>query len=94
MGLPRTQDPFVVTRFPVCGKAITPDDTDALTNHQGDAQPQTVYVGADGDVVVVPAGNDIDQTLTFSLLAGQVVPVICSHVLATGTTATGLIGLF
>jgi hypothetical protein len=36
-----------------------------------------------------PAGG-----IVFTVAAGEYVPVLCKRVLATGTTATGLIGLF
>jgi len=94
MGLPRTDDLAYVTRFPSCAKAITPHDTNPLTNFQGSAQPQMVIVNGAGDVVVVPAGNDDAQTITYTLTAGSVVPVICRIVKAAGTTATGLVGHF
>ena len=66
------------------GYEITPDDNVDL--------PQTanaIYIGGDGDIVLVsPDGS----TLTFTgLLAGNILPWKAKRILATGTTATGLI---
>lgn len=94
MGLPRSQTLQSFTVFPSCAKAITPHDTNELTNHQSEKQPQIVICTGAGDVVVVPAGNDDSQTITYTMVAGGVVPVICKIVKSTGTTATGLIGHF
>lgn len=67
--------------------AITPDDTDPLTGGI-----TALYVGGTGDVVLraVDSGADV----TFSAVpAGAILPVRASHVRATGTTATDIVGL-
>ena len=64
---------------------ITPDgNTDLATI------PDAVYVGGAGDVVL--KGSD-GTNATFAATAGQVLPFSPTRVLATGTTATGLVGL-
>lgn len=92
MALERSQTLAYITNFPSCARDITPHDTNPLTNYQGQPQPQTVYVTGAGNVSVVPAGNDVSQFVIYTIAAGGVVPVICSHVRSTSTTATGLIG--
>lgn len=50
-----------------------------------------IYVGGDGDVEVT---NRAGETVVFvGAVAGSILPVVCTHVLATNTTATNLIGL-
>lgn len=76
----------VITQFPTRAEAVTPSDT---TEYDlGIA----VYVGGAGDVVVEPfhGGN----TVTFSPSAGDMLPVLCRRVLATGTTATDIKGIY
>lgn len=69
------------------GSAVTPSDATALTTYA-----RAIYVGGAGDVAVTTtAGTD----LTFSgVAAGMILPVRCSHVKATGTTATNIIALW
>lgn len=64
---------------------ITPDGNTDLTTI-----PDAVYVGGAGDVVL--KGSD-GTNATFAATAGQVLPFSPTRVLATGTTATGLVGL-
>ncbi len=84
----------VVTVFPPSAKSITPHATDLLTDFNGDPVNMYVFVGVAGDVNCDPAGNPSGQTITFTLEAGDIVPVACKRVLVSGTTATGLVGLF
>ncbi len=68
------------------GFAITPNDGADLTR-----VPRSIYVGGAGNIALVTAKG---TTLTFvGLGAGQVLPMRANRVLATGTTATNLIGL-
>lgn len=86
----------MVTAFPMRGFNITASDA---TEYEGGV---AVYAGGDGDVTVEPingAGGMApdgysDTTLTFTLVAGDFVPVTVKRVLATGTTATGLIAVY
>jgi len=67
--------------------AITPDNSTDLTNHT-----RGIYVGATGTLKVdmVTGG-----TVTFvDPAAGVVHPLRVKRVYATGTTATGIIGLY
>jgi hypothetical protein len=74
-----------VPRFPDRAEAITPSDAAFLS-------PTTVYVGVTGDVTVEPWVGD--NTVTFvAVPAGTAVPVRAKRVLATGTTATDLVGV-
>ena len=86
----------LVTAFPARGFNITPSDE---TEYSGGV---AVYCGSDGDVTVEPVSGAGDlapegyssTTLTFSVVAGDFVPVTAKRVLATGTTATGLIATY
>lgn len=86
--------PTVLTGFPACAKAITPHDSNPLTNHDGAPRGQTVYVGTGGAVSVIPIGNTAAQPVTFVVPDGGLVPVECSIVRSTGTDATDLVGLY
>jgi hypothetical protein len=84
----------VVTHFPTFARAITPSDSAPLRGHDNKAKVMTVYAGTEGDVVVVPVGQDESQPVTFKVPAGGLVPVEVTHVFVTGTTATDLVGLY
>lgn len=63
--------------------AVTPHDTDANL-------AQALYAGSGGAIAV---RTEAGTTLTFAnVAAGTVLPVRVNRVLATGTTATGIIG--
>jgi hypothetical protein len=69
------------------GAAITPSDSVDLTY-----TTRAIYVGADGNVALVTRDG---TTLTFTgLKAGTMFPIRASRVMATNTTATGLIALW
>lgn len=59
--------------------AITTSDTVDLPDHS------VVVLLTDGAVAAVDKNNTV---VTYTLLAGQYVPVICKRINATGTTAT------
>jgi hypothetical protein len=66
--------------------AITPSDSVPLAN-----TTRAIYVGAPGDLRVRLASAEV---VTFAgVLAGVVYPLRVEQVLATGTTAGGLVGL-
>ncbi|MEM2960720.1 MAG: hypothetical protein QXQ02_03705 [Halobacteria archaeon] len=65
--------------------AITPSDT---AENAFDA----IYVGAAGNLAVVTEGNQ-SVTLT-GVLAGHIYPIRTKKVMATGTTAGSLVGLY
>lgn len=55
--------------------------------------PVTVYCGSAGNIAVVPENGN--PSVTFSNVpAGQVLPCRVVQVLATGTTATSLVGVY
>jgi hypothetical protein len=81
-----------VTAFPIRAKVITPDDADNVVDFDGTDQPMQIQAVTAGDVAVLPLGNPAGQTLVFTLLAGEYVPVRCIKVLATGTTAVTIRG--
>lgn len=65
---------------------IEPNDTTKFTRTRG------VYVAVSGDLRVGMANGAV---LTFtSIAAGIIHPLSVTRVLLTGTTATGIIGLF
>lgn len=70
----------------VNAKAITPNDTTVF-----DPPYNAVWIGGAGNLVVVLVGG---QTLTITAAAvNTIYPFRIKQVLATGTTATGVIGL-
>ena len=78
-------------------KAITPSDTILLTypNDQGDPitrKCKQIYVGSTGDLAVQ---NSAGVTVVHpNLLGGATYTISTGLILATGTTATGLIAYF
>lgn len=69
-------------------KAITPNDSTPLTDGYTDG----VYVGGTGDLAVVDGSG---ATVVFANLAAGVVHPIRTRVIkSTGTSATGIIGLW
>lgn len=73
------------TKFPDQHVVITPSDT--VDFHR----PLLVVAGSGGNISVV---DKTGVAITYTMLAGQTVPVIAKRVNATGTTVTPLIGLF
>lgn len=72
------------------GFAITPHDTNYL---RADQLPiRAIYVAGTGNLVVSFDKLRTTVTLT-SIPAGCIMPLAVTHVLATGTTATGLVAL-
>lgn len=64
---------------------ITPDDDTEFTN-----LTRAVYVGTSGDLVAV---DEAGVEATFVGIQGML-PIRCKKVLATGTTATDIVGLY
>ena len=72
---------------PICGGFdITPDDQDELVH-----VTRAIMVAEAGDLSVMM--KDGDMITLSGLIAGVVYPLRISQVLATGTTATGIVGL-
>ncbi len=66
--------------------SITPGATELTHPLRG------IWVGGAGDIeITTPAGNDV---VLKGAQAGSILPVRATHVLATSTTATDLVGLF
>lgn len=80
-----------LTSPPEHARAILPADA---ADGTGDLPQVTraLYVGGDGDLAVVMRGG---EEVTFAgLSGGTLLPIRVSRVLATGTTATGIVGLW
>lgn len=86
-----TDDPYRNTPSPIDGPAsdgfaVTASDTAAFA-----IAARALYVGVTGDVVVILASG---VALTFKAVpAGALLPVRCTQVKATGTTATNILAL-
>lgn len=65
---------------------ITPHDTNTLTYAS-----RALYVGGAGTVTVVMNGTSV---LFAGLGAGTILPIRTDRVMATGTTATGIVALY
>ena len=69
-------------------EAVTPSDTVGFTN----GIARALYIGVAGNVAVVK--DDRTSVVVFQNVSVGVLPVICSRVNATGTTASGIVALF
>ncbi len=67
-------------------RAITPSDGADLA-----AETRAIWVGTTGAVV---ARDEFGVDTTFAAKGGSWIPIRTKRVLATGTTATGLVALF
>lgn len=68
--------------------AITTSDSADI---QGGQITRGIYVGTSGNIAAVIGGN----TVVFSnAVAGSVLPIRCSRINATSTTASNLVALF
>ena len=68
-------------------EAITPSNTVDITSGLADG----IYAGGAGDIAAVFQDG---STATFTVVAGQFLPIRVRRVNATGTTATALVALF
>lgn len=69
--------------------AVTPSDTVNIVS----GPVRALYVGVGGDVAIYSPGTALSVVLK-NVSSGQVLPVACLRVLATGTTATDIVALF
>jgi hypothetical protein len=78
-----SDSPLAPSRAPF---AIVPSDSDPLS-----VVPKGIYVGTGGNVVLrgIEGGGDVTYV---NLPSASYIAVCASHVRATGTTATNLIG--
>lgn len=83
------RDPFkgVYTLFPDNAIAV-----DVSSADQTFAPVATIFCGGAGNVVVAPAAGGSD--VTFTVVAGQAIPVRVTAVRKTGTTATALVAVW
>ena len=70
------------------GAAVTPSDTVDLTNVS-----LAIYVGATGNLTVIMAGAGESVAFT-AIPAGTLFRIRVTRVMATGTTATGIVALW
>ena len=70
-------------------EALTPHDTADLT-----MVAKALYVGVAGHVRVVPVASPGGVAVTFANHPVGYLPIQCSRVLQTGTTAQSLVALF
>lgn len=68
--------------------AITPNDSTSF-----DFATRGIYVGTAGDLAVLGIGDTVPVTLV-GVPAGSLVPVAAQKVMATGTTAGSLVGMY
>lgn len=83
------------------GIAVTPSDTNDVTNASGDAAPcyaKALFVGVSGNVTVVHAADNGNSgagtAVTYSNVPVGWFPVQVRRVMATNTTATNIVGLY
>lgn len=67
--------------------AITPNDSTNLTQ-----VTKGIYVGVSGDLKVI-LRNDTEAITFTGISSGMIHPIEAKRVLATGTTATGVLGI-
>lgn len=92
--MPRQTQNIQVTGFPSCARTIAPNNATDLQNFEGEAVSMYVRAESAGTIAVIPAGNDNANTVTFTLAAGEFVPCRVKRVLATGTTAASITGVW
>jgi hypothetical protein len=69
------------------GLAVTPSDTTDFA-----ILPRAIYVGVTGTIAATLAGG---QSVTFQAVpAGSLLPIRMARILATGTTASGIVALW
>ena len=68
--------------------SITPDDSTDLVR-----TTRALYIGGSGDIVVDMAGSE-QSSVTFTAVPGGILPIRVKRIRSTGTTATGIVGLY
>lgn len=71
--------------YPSHQKLITPSDSAPL------ATEMIIYCGTSGTIKVADA---FGAEITYTVSAGEVLPVLVNKVFATGTTVTQIVGLY
>ena len=72
--------------FPTHQVAITPSDSDSLGN-----QGMIVRCGTAGNISVE---DNFGTAIVYTVSAGEILPVLVNKVLSTGTTVTGIVGVY
>lgn len=83
-------------RFHTGGDSVTAPARRAFAIIPHDSQPlplvtKGLCVGMSGNIALRAIDSEDDVTL--SVVAGQLLPIRITHIRATGTTASGLVGL-
>lgn len=73
----------IYENFPRTHRAITPSDTDSFAEC-------LIYCGSAGTIVVQ---DDNGVQLSYTVTAGQTLPIVTSKVMAAGTTVNPVYGL-
>ena len=73
------------SEFPKHQYTITPHDTTALP------RLSIIYCGSDGDIIVE---DEDGEEVTYTVTAGDILPVLVNKVLNTNTTVSQVIGLY
>ena len=73
-------------------RAITPSDSVDLVRNAAGEFPASIYAGVAGNISVV--GADGESAVFQNVPAGYPLPIRARRINATGTTATGLIGIY
>ena len=75
--------------------AITGIDTKDITNATGNVSIcRAVYATVAGNIALVLADDAVSAPITIAFNAGEIKPLQCRRIMATNTTATGIIALF
>ena len=84
-------NPFAISRIEPGRElvVVTPNDGADLT----DTPTRGIYVGVSGDLAVVGEENAASVVLV-GIAAGIIHPIAVKRVLATGTTATGIVAVY
>lgn len=72
-------------------RPITPSDSTDIPRNAAGEFPAAIYVGVTGNISIVGADG---QAATFQNVPVGPLPVRARRINATGTTASGLIGLY
>jgi hypothetical protein len=72
---------------------ITPDDNTDLAHEGTTVTVLALRVTGSGNVAFI-AGGDTLAVTWIGCVAGEIIPMSAKRVLSTGTTATGLVGLY
>jgi hypothetical protein len=67
--------------------AITPSDSTDLA-----FVSRAIWVGGAGNIVITPTAGG--SSVTYTVVAGTILPIRASRVLATGTTATQIVNWY